>query len=308
MRLLASIHDFRPENGACVTIGNFDGVHLGHKSLIDLAANIARQCGLEPVLITFWPHPRQILRGSAGHSPLSTREERLDALSRLDIENIIEMPFTEELAAMPAADFVRAILLPMNLRHLVVGHDFTLGKDREGDIVFLRGLANKWNFKIDQASPFMLDGEAVSSTRLRECLREGDVARAAKLLGRPYKVCGKVAHGYGRGSKLGFPTANLADYHVMPPANGVYAAVAICEGRRYKAVTNIGRNPTFNGANISVESFLLDCHSDLYGSSLCLEFLEMLRTERKFSSPQELAAQIGRDIEKAKAIFGSLDI
>lgn len=308
MRLINSSQHCSPPNGSCVTIGNFDGVHLGHQSLIHRALDIGHANNLETVAITFWPHPRLILPAYGEHFPLSTREERLGLLEAAGVENILEIAFTPSLASMGARDFVRQYLLPLNLRHLVVGHDFTLGRGREGNADFLDKLAKEWGFVVNRVTPLFLDGEVISSTRLRGAIKKGEMELAARLLGRPYKLCGKVVHGQGRGTGLGFPTANLGQYEALLPAHGVYASLASYDGKRYLALTNIGANPTFGHNKTSVESFLLDCDQNIYGKRLCIEFLARIREERTFASPHELVGQISKDMEKARQIFRSSDL
>lgn len=307
---------------ACVTIGNFDGLHAGHRSLIDLMLREAAQNALEPVLITFWPHPRAVLRGANAHAPLASRLRRLALLRGAGVERIVEIPFSADLAALSAEEFWLQHLKPLRMRELVIGHDFSLGRNREGNADMLARLAQKYGFSLARAPQLQFGGAPVSSTRIRKAIGEGDVAMAAALLGRPYSVCGHVARGYGRGIHLGFPTANLSGADCLLPGNGVYATLAaiagaaieepdcaapcpppVAGGQVFQAVTNIGCNPTFGNAEISVESFLLDADLDLYGKRICLQFLARIRAECKFPSPRELAAQIGRDIEAARAIF-----
>ncbi|MBD5641173.1 MAG: adenylyltransferase/cytidyltransferase family protein, partial [Desulfovibrio sp.] len=194
---------------ACVTIGNFDGVHLGHQSLLNLAARIAAEKNLDFEIVTFWPHPREVLRGKASHQPLYGRMERLGLLKQAGAAAVRELPFTMELAACSAPRFVAEFLLPLGLRELVIGHDFTLGRNREGNASLLQEIGARHGFGVTRAPAFEVDGAPVSSTRLRKCLAAGDVECAKRLLGRKYAIFGKIEHGDGRGAGLGFPTANL---------------------------------------------------------------------------------------------------
>lgn len=303
MTVATSIEQLDLRRSACITIGNFDGAHLGHQYLIRLARAQAETKGLDLAVITFWPHPREIIKGPGAHMPLTSRERRLSLLQSLGADRILELPFTRELASLSADEFVRRYLLPLHVAELVIGHDFSLGRAREGDAAALAAIARKYGFQLSQGPQFVLNGEAVSSTFARQRIREGRVEDAARLLGRPHAVCGEVAHGYGRGAGLGFPTANLTDPDTLLPANGVYACLAVCAGKTYEAVVNIGFNPTFGNGRLSVEAFLLNTDANLYGKRLCLHFIAFLRAERKFDSPAGLTAQIGRDVERARAIL-----
>lgn len=288
---------------ACVTIGNFDGVHLGHQSLISLARQIADSEALDFYLITFWPHPREVLRKGVAHKPLLGRREKKRFLRLAGADRIIELPFTPELGAQSAAEFVTTTLAPLDTTKLVIGHDFSLGRQREGNAARLVELGRSAGFDVVQAPAFSVAGVPVSSTRLRNAIQAGDVAQAAALLGRRHFINGKVAHGYGRGGKLGFPTANLINADALLPANGVYATLAELDGRRFSSVTNIGFNPTFDNASLSIETFFLDANLDLYGRELRLEFVELLRHERKFASASDLAEQIALDVERARSLL-----
>lgn len=290
---------------ASITIGNFDGVHRGHQSLIDLTANVARQRQQRLKIITFWPHPRTLIRGKDAHQPLTTREKRLQLLTASGVEDIVEVPFTQELMRLSPEEFICQHLLPLGIKSLVIGHDFTLGRDRQGNAKELAQLAHKFDFDLIQAPPFCLDGLPISSTRLRKALIVGDVGIAAAMLGRWHLVCGEVTHGAGRGAQLGFPTANISSPEVMLPANGVYATFVRSENQIWPAVTNIGCNPTFAAHSLTVESFLLDADVNLYGRTICIDFVARLREERKFPSQQALVAQITADIAQARAILAS---
>ena len=288
-----------------VTIGNFDGVHLGHQALVRRTLEVCAAGGLDCVVVTFLPHPRTVLTPERPHAPLSTRAERFALLERLGVRHILELPFTRELAALSPEDFVRGHLLPLKPRELVVGHDFTLGRGRSGHPELLQRLGRHMGFGVEQVGAVLADGAPVSSTRLRKCLAVGDVALARRLLGRPYAVAGEVAHGEGRGRALGFPTANLEGAATLLPGGGVYATRARCGGRRFDAVTNIGTKPTFGGERLTVESFLLDAEGDFYGEDLALEFVGRLRGERRFPDADALSRQIEADVAKARRLLAS---
>ena len=286
-----------------VTIGNFDGVHQGHQVLIRRALTYSQQFGLDCVVITFWPHPR-VLFGRP-HQPLTSRAARMRLLQGLGDLRVLELPFTHELAALSPEEFVRQHLLPLRLKHLVIGHDFTLGRGRSGQPDVLRALGEKYGFDVDQLPPVEVGGHVVSSTCLRELIGKGDVATAASLLGHAYGCEGLVVHGEGRGTGLGFPTANIAIPDTMLPAPGVYATRVVVPhlGKTLQAVTNIGRKPTFGDYGLSIESFLLDTDLNLYGSELRLDFVARLRDEKRFDSADALVAQIRTDVARARDLL-----
>ena len=218
---------------------------------------------------------------------------------------VLELPFTRELAALSPEEFVRQHLLPLRLKHLVIGHDFTLGRGRSGQPDVLRALGEKYGFDVDQLPPVEVGGHVVSSTCLRELIGKGDVTTAASLLGHAYGCEGLVVHGEGRGTGLGFPTANIAIPDTMLPAPGVYATRVVVPhlGRTLQAVTNIGRKPTFGDYGLSIESFLLDTDLNLYGSELRLDFVARLRDEKRFESADALVAQIRTDVARARDLL-----
>lgn len=303
MQIIRKLTDYAPGADLCLTIGNFDGVHIGHRALIRSAQEFARENGNEFAIMTFWPHPRSILPGKGVHHSLTTREERLELLAALGVPLLFELPFDMRLAAMSAQDFVRDCLAPMHVRTLVLGHDFTLGRNREGSLAVLRELGEKHNITIRQIPAVLIGNSAASSSRLREYISAGDMESAQVILGRNYEITGTVGHGYGRGRDLGFPTANLEDIKTLVPGHGVYATFASLDGQRYPAVTNIGDNPTFKGEKTTVETFLLAGNPDLYGRQLKLEFVRKLRGEKAFASPSELVDQIRRDVQTARALL-----
>lgn len=289
----------------CLTIGNFDGVHLGHKFLLQYGKRIARDHNLDFALMTFWPHPRTVLHGAGAHQPLTTRTDKLTLLATAGADRIMEARFTPELAQLQPREFISQYLVPINVRHLVIGHDFRLGHDRGGSPDILLKLGAEFGMGISQAPPFTLTGQPVSSSLLREAIAKGQLELAAQMLGRPYSVNGQVGHGFQRGAQLGFPTANLEDIHTLLPPHGVYASCLVDGDRRYAAVTNIGANPTFGNARVTVEAHALGASPNLYGHNIKLEFISFLRPEVKFSSPETLRAQIGQDVKAARAILDS---
>jgi riboflavin kinase/FMN adenylyltransferase len=221
------------------------------------------------------------------------------------IDVTICAPFTEKYATQPPEDFVKNVLYDqIKIRHIFVGHDFTFGRDRRGNIAFLIDQGRKWGFHAEMVAAVRLEGMVISSTRIREFVAKGETAEAAKLLGRPYALIGKVIHGHGRGSrKLGFPTANLKPTGLLFPKSGIYAVWAVFEGQRYAGVANLGWNPTFQDQKFSIEIHILNFHRDIYGESLRVEFVQRLREETTFRGPEELITQIKKDIAQAERIL-----
>ncbi len=307
MRVIHNVFAERCTQPTAVTIGNFDGVHLGHRHLLQHVVEDARAHNRVPTVVTFQPHPRQVLHPGARMVYISSWEERLALLEEVGIDLVAVVRFTQDVARMRAADFVRALVDRLSMRSLWVGPDFALGHRREGDVAFLRQLSQEMGFAFHVVPPFTLDGEEVRSSRIRELVGEhGDVRAAARLLGRYYALSGLVVHGDGRGRHIGIPTANLA---IAPnrliPANGVYATWAWLDGERWPSATNIGVRPTVSGAQPTrtVETHIIGLRRDLYYQYLRLEFVERLRDEQRFESLDALVAQIRQDIRRAAALL-----
>jgi len=293
-------------NSAWLTIGSFDGVHLGHQSLIRQLVNGAHTVGVPAVVLTFHPHPVVVLRGITGDIYLTLPEERVQLFADLGVDVVIVEPFTRELSLTSAREFVARIVSHLGLQHLLIGHDFALGHAREGNFGVLEKLGQELSFEVEQFDAIQIDGDVISSSGIRLMLDAGEVNRAARWLGRPYRVSGIVVPGDHRGSSIGFPTANLSvPAGKIKPAVGVYACQAWVNGRVWAAATNIGVRPTFDGqgTTIHVEAHLLDYSGDLYGQSISLDFYERLRGEQRFPNVQALIAQIGKDILRTRAII-----
>lgn len=310
--------------GCAVTIGNFDGVHCGHRELISQVIEKARATSLPAVVITFEPHPLRVILGDAAPPSLMSLHHKLEILADLGVDLVLVMPFSRETASMAPEDFVSDVLVScLNTRHLVVGYDYAFGKGRRGNAALLTELGREHGFSVEQLSPVFMEGDIISSTRIREALKAGHVDEAARLLCRPHSVEGTVVHGMNRGGKLlGFPTANLrADDDLLLPKSGVYAVLAeigSCEvlerhtlppvflgnaGPFLRGVANVGNNPTFGDEFLRVEAHLLDFHRDIYGARIRVHFIHRLRDERKFNGVGELVEQIHRDVARAKDIL-----
>jgi len=286
-----------------VAIGSFDGVHLGHRRIIEQAVEESRAAGGESVVLTFDPHPLTVLAPGEKPALLTTTEEKARIMRELGVELLLVIPFDNRLARMAPEDFSLLILArEIRARLVMVGYNFTFGHRGAGDADLLAQLGRRHGYGVRVFSPITVDGEPVSSTLIRQCLAAGAVERAASLLGRYYSLRGRVGPGDGRGKELGFPTANLNwPGEKLIPAYGVYAVqVAIEDGPYLPGVANIGRRPTFGSRGVAVEVHLLDYQGHLYGRSLEVCFVEKIREERTFPGPAELIQQIHRDVETAR--------
>lgn len=295
-------HEFRD---AFVTIGNFDGVHLGHQFLFKTLIQEARKENRKAIVITFDPHPKKILH--PGRRPfylITTLEEKIRLIEKQGIDALMIIPFTLEFSETTAEEFVNEILWDgLRIRKILIGHDYTFGKDKAGNESLLSELGNKLGFEVGIINAFKVDNGVISSTCLRYAILEGDVKKATAILGRPYNLGGIVIEGSRRGGTLGFPTANIKPVKVLIPANGVYAAVIHMEGSRYQGVLNIGLNPTFSDEKLSIEVHILDFNDNIYGKNLDILFIDRIRDEKKFEGPEKLVEQIKRDTDQAKTIL-----
>lgn len=294
---------------AWLTIGVFDGVHLGHQKILkDLAAG-AHADGAPAVVLSFDPHPTEVLRGPVQNFYLTSSESKAELISALGIDLLITHPFTKDTANTPAGEFVTQIKKRLGISQLWVGRDFALGHNREGDLPALVNFGAELDFTVHSVDAVRLDGEIVSSTRIRNLLAEGRVEDAARFLGRPYSLAGEVTSGAKRGRTIGIPTANLAlDAKRALPATGVYVTWATVGARRWGAVTNIGVRPTFEDRPPApvVEAHLLDYDGgEFYGEQLRLDFVARLRSEQKFPGVEELLGQIQRDIAAGRQVLAN---
>ncbi|TFH35428.1 MAG: riboflavin biosynthesis protein RibF [Anaerolineales bacterium] len=289
-----------------LTIGSFDGVHIGHQALIKELVAQARESDEAAVVLTFFPHPSVVLRGRKPAFYINTPDEKADLLGKLGVDVVVTQPFDLDLSRVSAEDFLSQLCAQSKFHHLWVGLDFALGHHRRGDRFFLEQEGKVRGFEVHVFEPVLVSGETVSSTRVREALRSGDVARVEQYLGRPFGMPGRVVRGAGRGRGLGFPTANLEIWEERAfPRTGVYACMAEVDGQDWKAVTNIGIRPTFDLDEVSpiIEAHLLGYSGDLYGKDIQLTFIARLRDERRFPNPQALMERIQIDIQRAEEIL-----
>jgi riboflavin kinase/FMN adenylyltransferase len=288
-----------PKKGCALAVGNFDGIHRGHRRILRRLFREAESRGLSASVLTFAPHPEKIF-GPDRILMIQTLDQRLDGLRALGLDAVAVLPFTRAFSQTGAEAFAERILAgAMKARVVVVGAGFRFGRERRGDVALLKELGSERGFETIAVSPLAEEGEAVSSSRIRALLNSGRVDRAARFLGRPYEIEGEVVRGAGRGRTLGFPTANIRTANEILP-RGVFATRLIRDGRAWPSVTNIGLRPTFDDAGLTVES------PDLYGDSIRLAFLRRLREEKTFADPEALAAGIRRDAAAARRVFQRL--
>jgi riboflavin kinase/FMN adenylyltransferase len=288
---------------AAVTIGSFDGLHLGHEAVIG-QVTAARAKGLAPVLVTFEPHPRCVLDPDHCPKSITTLEEKLSRLERLDVEHAIVLLFNRELAGVSAGDFMQRLLDAVELRLLVTGHDFALGRGREGGAAWLRAHGEAHGYEVRPLEPVVVAGRELHSSEIRRLITLGEVDAANELLGRWFSTLGTVEHGHKVGRGLGFPTVNLSMApNKLVPGPGVYAGRARQGEREWGAAIGVGYRPTFGGTELTVEAYLLDFEGDLYQQRLDLAFGKRLRDEVKFESPDKLARQMGADVEATRSFL-----
>jgi riboflavin kinase/FMN adenylyltransferase len=293
-----------PRRPAVVTIGNFDGCHLGHQKILRDVAERARHANALAAVLTFFPHPARVLRPAEAPALLETLDQRLAAMDSCGIDAALVMPFDRALASMSAEDFVRRILVDtMAAQAVLVGGNFRFGHGGAGDVKLLVELGKRWTYAAEVVPPVSENGVAISSTAIRAAIREGRVEDARRMLGRPYALAGEIRTGTGQGRNLVVPTLNLATEQEVLPNNGVYASEAIVAGKTYRAATNVGVRPTFDATRITIESYLFEFDEMLTSGSLEVRFWRRLREERKFSGPAELKEQVLKDIERAKEFF-----
>jgi riboflavin kinase/FMN adenylyltransferase len=305
MQLYTSLQEItQPFDHPVVTVGNFDGVHLGHQLLFSEVLIRARRSGGTAVAVTFDPHPLKVLRPE-GIRLISSTEQKSELIRLAGMDALVIIPFDRQFAQMSAAAFVGDILCrTLGVQELVIGYDYALGRGREGTIDFLRRQGEERGFPVTVVEAHYEDGLPVSSTRIRQLVTEGRMEEVRRLLGRCYHIRGEVQRGRQRGRGLGFPTANL---HIteddLCPKKGVYVTQVICGGKMYGSISNIGHNPTFGENELVAETHIFDFSDDIYGQPIRLNLLRHLRGEIKFNSPDELAAQIRKDVETARQVL-----
>ncbi len=295
---------------ACVTIGNFDGVHMGHQQLFNTVSDLARRHRGTGIAITFEPHPLQVVRPDIGIKLISTYEQKVELIAMAGVDVLLVLPFTKEFAAMDAEHFVDRVLVEtLGVKELVVGYDYAFGKGRQGNAEFLEACGRQRGFTVRVIPAFKVDGMVVSSSKVRELVTAGRMEEVTKLLGRYYQLRGVVQMGKKRGGNiLGFPTANLSlNENDLCPKHGVYVTQVVYGGKCYGGVLNIGYNPTFADSRLAAETHIFDFNQDIYGQPIKINLLKHLRGERKFSGPEELTAQITRDVAEAREVLAEAE-
>jgi len=310
MELIRGIHNLNPRHHGCVaTIGNFDGVHLGHKAVIEQVQARAAELSLPSVVITFEPQPQEYFQPQGVPARLTRLREKLTAMEKLHLDRVLCLRFNARLAEMSAEQFVQHILVDgLGVKYLVVGDDFKFGKGRRGDFAYLAQIGPVLGFEVVDTASYQFQGERVSSTRIRLALERGELAQARDMIGRDYSMCGRVAHGDKRGRSIGFPTANIYLHRKSSPVSGVYAVQFHSTDPRLgrqvvNGVANVGQRPTVDGTRTLLEVHLFNFNNDIYGAYVEVSFLWKIRDERRFESLEALKAQIQHDAEQARGFF-----
>ena len=299
MKIYYDIEKFNKVPNAVVTIGTFDGVHRGHQEILKNMVNRAKELGGESVVVTFYPHPRQVLSHDSGIRFISTQEEKIRHLEALGIDNLIIIKFTKEFAAIPSEDFIKDYLVK-NIQPavLIIGYDHHFGKGRTGDFDMLYELGSQYHFKVEKIQEQDVDNVAVSSTKIRQFLENGDIKHANMLLGYEFSYTGKVIHGQQVGHKMGYPTANIdvAEEFQLIEKQGVYATFAEIDGKSYPAMTYIGKRPTMHDNRPqSIETYIISFDGDLYDKEIKIRFVDFVRDDKKFDNFEALKRQISID-------------
>ncbi|WP_299394677.1 bifunctional riboflavin kinase/FAD synthetase [uncultured Gelidibacter sp.] len=306
MKVITATAHSIPQTPSVVTIGTFDGVHIGHQKIIKKLTKKAADKNLISVVLTFFPHPRMVLQQNSNIKLLNTIAERKEILSALGLDYIFVQEFTMDFADMTARDFVKSILVDqLKAKHIIIGYDHHFGKNRSANIDDLRAFGAEFGFEVDEISAQDVEDVAVSSTKIRNALNSGDIQTATAFLGYDYYINGTVVRGKGFGKKMEFPTANIAvdEAYKLIPKNGVYAISSTYNDKVIYGMMNIGMNPTFDGDKKTIEAHFFDFNEDLYGQHLKISFLDRLRDERKFESVDALIAQLRQDRTNAQQII-----
>lgn len=308
MSIEEELSRFSPGRDTLLTVGVFDGVHLGHKYLVSKLLEEANQKNLLSGAVTFRQHPEELLSPKTRMPFLTDIEERINLLKKEGIDVIIPLSFTAQLAQLNARQFVSLLQRYLRMRGLVIGSDFALGRGREGDTKTLQKLGQDMNFSVTVVPPLVINGKVVSSTAIRKALADGDMSKVREMAGRPFSLRGRVVTGAGRGATLGFPTANLdiGSEHALPP-DGVYASWVHIDGQVYQSMTNVGQCPTFSGCKRTVEAYVVDYRGDLYGREMKIDVIARLRDEKKFDTVEALKKQMAQDVRQGRAILDSKD-
>ena len=308
VRVRTELEQVSTKRNSALTIGVFDGVHLGHQHLVSVLRNEAAKSGLSAGVLTFRNHPASVLNPNFEPKYLTTLRARVEHLESTNVDYVIPITFDVELSRINATQFVAMLLQYLKMEILVVGPDFAMGHNREGTTATLRKLATEAGFKVKTVKPLLdTSGEAVRSSSVREALASGDVHKVSSLLGRRFVLEGKVVTGCGRGTSLGYPTANLdVPRELAFPGDGIYTTWAHINNHQYMATTSVGAKPTFGNGQRAIEAFVLDFNGDLYGQDMELEFVDRLRDQVRFDSVKTLQEQMHKDVEQTRRVLGDV--
>ena len=310
MKQHTSADTFDGLKGTVVTIGTFDGVHLGHRKIIDRLLASAQSNDLESVVLTFFPHPRMVLQKDTGIKLINSIDERIELLEASGLDHLIIHPFTKAFSRLTAEEFVKDILVDqLKARKVIIGYDHRFGRNRNANIEDLKAFGTQYDFEVEEISKQDVDDVAVSSTKIRKALNEGDLTKANEYLGYPFMLNGIVSRGKGLGKKFNYPTANLKikETYKLIPAKGVYVARASINGKEVYGMMSIGTNPTVGGSDLTIETFFFDFDADLYDQHLQIELLTRIRDEKKFNSVDELIAAMQADERFSRDFIQKID-
>lgn len=310
MNIFRNIDEINFDKQTVLTLGTFDGIHLGHQQIIKRVIECSEENKLRNLIITFHPHPRKVINPEMQLKLLTTNEEQINILEKLCVQNLLVINFTKEFSQLTPDEFVKYYLVDkIGLSRIVIGYDHHFGKGRGGDVEFLLAAGKKYDFEILQIQPFIIDGETVSSTKIRSALEVGDINKVNKMLGRYYSFSGVVVEGDKRGRELGYPTANikLSDEDKMLPQIGIYAVLVEIDGIEHKALLSIGKRPTFyNDGKVVPEVYIYDFNNDIYGKEIKVNLIQRLRGEEKFNSAEELIRQMNIDKENGLKVLNQI--
>ena len=296
-------------SGSVVTMGNFDGIHLGHRALIRNTVAEAKSTGVSSVVLTFEPHPLKILAPARAPRLLLAHKDKMQMLQEFGVDIVIIQHFDHAFASIEAADFMRSFLVQrLRLKKIWVGRDLRFGRERKGHVDALTRWGGELGFQVGIVEPILINGIRVSSSCIRETIEQGHVDKVKSMLGRYHFISGRVVGGHQRGRDLGFPTANIASRTEVIPMDGIYATTLQVKGKSWLSVSSVGMNPTFGNGSRTIESFVLDFADDIYNEPVRLSFVRRIRDERKFARVDDLVAQIGEDVKAARAVFWELGI
>lgn len=309
MKVIENYKNFKESKKSIVTIGTFDGVHLGHQKIIEQLVATAKRENCHSVLLTFFPHPRMVIQKDNGIQLIHTIQERIEVLEKTGLDYLIVHPFDTEFSRLTAFDFVRTVLVNhLNTAELVIGYDHRFGKNREGNFEQLEEYSHMYDFKVNEIPALDVNDISVSSTKIRKALQEGDIKKANKYLGHAFVISGTVVSGKRLGNTIGFPTANLevAESYKLIPKKGAYLVRAFLNNEWVYGMMNIGVRPTVKGDSQTIETHFFDFESDLYGKQIQLELLDFLRDEQKFDSVDSLKDQLSKDRSKSLALLNEI--